>query len=52
MSKKIHDILQVDRQREKLLHKGAKALSDQEVLILHVGPALGIICIGIQRGPL
>ena len=37
MSKSIHDIPTADRPREKLLRKGAKALSDQELLAVLVG---------------
>ena len=37
MSKTIHDIPEADRPREKLLRKGAKALSDQELLAVLLG---------------
>lgn len=37
MSKTIHDIPAADRPREKLLRKGAKALSDQELLAVLLG---------------
>ena len=37
MSKKIHDIPKQDRPREKLLRKGASALSDQELLAVLLG---------------
>ena len=37
MSKTIHDIAEADRPREKLLRKGAKALSDQELLAVLLG---------------
>ena len=37
MSKSIHDIPEVDRPREKLLRKGAAALSDQELLAVLLG---------------
>lgn len=37
MSKTLHDIPEADRPREKLLRKGAKALSDQELLAVLVG---------------
>ena len=37
MSKTIHDIPKADRPREKLLRKGAKALSDQELLAVLLG---------------
>ncbi len=37
MSKTIHDIPEADRPREKLLRKGAAALSDQELLAVLLG---------------
>jgi DNA repair protein RadC len=37
MSKTIQDIPEADRPREKLLRKGAKALSDQELLAILLG---------------
>ncbi len=37
MSKTIHDIPAADRPREKLLRKGARALSDQELLAVLLG---------------
>ena len=37
MSKTIHDIPEADRPREKLLRKGAQALSDQELLAVLLG---------------
>ncbi|HCZ15016.1 MAG: DNA repair protein RadC [Candidatus Accumulibacter phosphatis] len=37
MSKSIHDIPEADRPREKLLRKGAAALSDQELLAVLIG---------------
>lgn len=37
MSKSIHDIPEADRPREKLLRKGAKSLSDQELLAVLLG---------------
>lgn len=37
MSKTLHDIPEADRPREKLLRKGAKALTDQELLAVLVG---------------
>lgn len=37
MTKRIHDIPEHDRPREKLLHKGAAALSDQELLAVLLG---------------
>ena len=37
MSKSIHDIPAADRPREKLLRKGAAALSDQELLAVLIG---------------
>lgn len=37
MSKSIHDIPEADRPREKLLRKGAAALSDQELLAVLLG---------------
>jgi len=37
MSKAIHDIPEADRPREKLLRKGAKSLSDQELLAVLLG---------------
>jgi len=37
MKKTIHDIPEADRPREKLLRKGAKALSDQELLAVLLG---------------
>jgi len=37
MSKTIHDIPEADRPREKLLRKGAKSLSDQELLAVLLG---------------
>ena len=37
MNKSIHDIPEADRPREKLLSKGAKALSDQELLAVLIG---------------
>ncbi|HAS82813.1 MAG TPA: hypothetical protein DCS43_09115 [Verrucomicrobia bacterium] len=37
MKKTIHDIPESDRPREKLLRKGAKALSDQELLAVLLG---------------
>jgi DNA repair protein RadC len=37
MSKTIHDIPEADRPREKLLRKGAAALSDQELLAVLIG---------------
>jgi DNA repair protein RadC len=37
MSKSIHDMAEADRPREKLLRKGAKALSDQELLAILLG---------------
>lgn len=37
MSKSIHDIPEADRPREKLLRKGAVALSDQELLAVLLG---------------
>ena len=37
MSKTIHDIAEADRPREKLLRKGAKSLSDQELLAVLLG---------------
>jgi DNA repair protein RadC len=37
MSKRIHDIPEADRPREKLLRKGAAALSDQELLAVLLG---------------
>ena len=37
MYKSIHDIPDPDRPREKLLRKGAKALSDQELLAVLLG---------------
>lgn len=37
MNKSIHDIPESDRPREKLLRKGAKALSDQELLAVLLG---------------
>ena len=37
MSKTIRDIPEADRPREKLLRKGAKALSDQELLAVLIG---------------
>ncbi len=37
MSKSIHDIPKADRPREKLLRKGAAALSDQELLAVLIG---------------
>ena len=37
MSKTIQDIPEADRPREKLLRKGAKALSDQELLAVLIG---------------
>ena len=37
MSKPIHEIPEADRPREKLLRKGAKALSDQELLAILLG---------------
>ena len=37
MNKKIHDIPKQDRPREKLLRKGASALSDQELLAVLLG---------------
>lgn len=37
MSKKIHDIPEEDRPREKLLRKGAAALSDQELIAILLG---------------
>lgn len=37
MSKTIAQILEADRPREKLLHKGAPALSDQELLAVMLG---------------
>jgi len=37
MSKPIHQIPEADRPREKLLRKGAKALSDQELLAVLLG---------------
>lgn len=43
MSKTIHDIPEADRPREKLLRKGAAALSDQELLAVLLGKGtLGI----------
>ena len=46
MSKSIHDIPAADRPREKLLRKGAKSLSDQELLALLLGkgtPAMDVM---------
>ncbi len=40
MSKKIHDIPKADRPREKLLRKGAAALSDQELLAVMLGKGM------------
>lgn len=40
MSKTIHDIPEADRPREKLLRKGAKALSDQELLAILLGKGI------------
>jgi DNA repair protein RadC len=37
MNKAIHDIPEADRPREKLLRKGARALSDQELLAVLLG---------------
>lgn len=37
MTKRIHDIPEIDRPREKLLRKGAAALSDQELLAVLLG---------------
>jgi DNA repair protein RadC len=37
MSKPIQDIPEEDRPREKVLRKGAKALSDQELLTALLG---------------
>jgi DNA repair protein RadC len=37
MGKTIHDIPEADRPREKLLRKGATALSDQELLAMLIG---------------
>ena len=37
MNKSIHEIPEADRPREKLLRKGAKALSDQELLAVLLG---------------
>src|SRR6266702_422497 len=37
MSKRINDIPEADRPREKLLRKGARALSDQELLAVLLG---------------
>ena len=37
MGKTIHDIPEADRPREKLLRKGARALSDQELLAILLG---------------
>jgi DNA repair protein RadC len=37
MSKSIHDMAEADRPREKLLRKGARALSDQELLAILLG---------------
>ena len=37
MGKTIHDIPEADRPREKLLRKGAAALSDQELLAVLIG---------------
>ena len=37
MSKRINDIPEQDRPREKLLRKGAAALSDQELLAVLLG---------------
>ena len=46
MSKSIHDIPEADRPREKLLRKGAAALSDQELLAVLIGkgtPGMGVM---------
>lgn len=37
MSKSIHEMAEADRPREKLLRKGARALSDQELLAILLG---------------
>lgn len=51
MSKTIHDIPEADRPREKLLRKGAKALSDQELLAVLLGkgtPGLDVMALAAK----
>ncbi len=51
MSKTIHDIPEADRPREKLLRKGAAALSDQELLAVLLGkgtPGLDVMALAAK----
>ena len=51
MSKSIHDIPEADRPREKLLRKGAAALSDQELLAVLIGkgtPGMGVMTLAAK----
>lgn len=51
MSKTIHDIPEADRPREKLLRKGAQALSDQELLAILLGkgtPGLDVMALAAK----
>ncbi|MFZ1574719.1 MAG: DNA repair protein RadC [Chromatiaceae bacterium] len=51
MSKTIHDIPEADRPREKLLRKGAQALSDQELLAVLLGkgtPGLDVMALAAK----
>lgn len=51
MSKSIHDIPAADRPREKLLRKGAKALSDQELLAVLLGkgtPSMDVMALAAK----
>ena len=49
MSKTIRDIPEADRPREKLLRKGAKSLSDQELLAVLIGKGTPTLPISTRR---
>jgi DNA repair protein RadC len=51
MAKTIHEIPQADRPREKLLRKGARALSDQELLAILLGrgtPGMDVLALAAK----
>ena len=53
MSKRINDIPEQDRPREKLLRKGAAALSDQELLAVLLGkgtPGMDVMTLAGKAG--
>ncbi len=52
MTKRISDIPEQDRPREKLLHKGAAALSDQELLAILLGKGTAAIDVMTLAGKL